>query len=104
MLGFVRARSTNEFDMYAKMKAKYPTWTKIMSSIAGSMEVNAALADFLVAIITQKTFLTQHLSDLRQITIKESLVKLTHKFSQIFQSLEKELFMRRSARSRMKSH
>ena len=50
-LGFVRARSTNEFDMYAKMKAKYPTWTKIMSSIAGSMEVNAALADFLVAII-----------------------------------------------------
>ena len=51
MLGFVRARSTNEFDMYAKMKAKYPTWTKIMSSIAGSMEVNVALADFLVAII-----------------------------------------------------
>ena len=50
-MGFVRARSTNEFDMYAKMKAKYPTWTKIMSSIAGSMEVNAALADFLVAII-----------------------------------------------------
>ena len=35
-LGFVRARSTNEFDM---------------SSIAGSMEVNAALADFLVVII-----------------------------------------------------
>ena len=50
-LGFVRARSTNEFDMYAKMKAKYPTWTKIMSSIAGSVEVNTALAEFLVAII-----------------------------------------------------
>ena len=50
-LGFVRARPTNEFDMYAKMKAKYPTWTKIMSSIAGSMEVNSAFAEFLFAII-----------------------------------------------------
>ena len=59
-MGFVRARSTNEFDMYAKMKAKYPTWTKIMSSIAGSGEVNTALAEFLVAIIehTEEIFAT----------------------------------------------
>ena len=35
-LGFVRARSAIEFEMYSQMKAKYPTWTKIMSSIAGS--------------------------------------------------------------------
>ena len=39
-LGFVRARSTNEFDMYAKMKAKYPTWTKIMSSIADILHLH----------------------------------------------------------------
>ena len=47
-LGFVRARSSIEFEMYSQMKAKYPTWTKIMSSIAGSEH---ALAEFLVAII-----------------------------------------------------
>ena len=48
-LGFVRARSAIEFEMYSQMKAKYPTWTKIMSSIL--LEVNTALAEFLVAII-----------------------------------------------------
>ena len=59
-LGFVRARSANEFEMYTQMKAKYPTWTKIMSSIAGSGEVNTALAEFLVAIIehTEEIFAT----------------------------------------------
>ena len=53
-LGFVRARSAIEFEMYSQMKAKYPTWTKIMSSIAGSGEVNTALAEFLVAIIEHR--------------------------------------------------
>ena len=98
-MGFVRARSTNEFDMYAKMKAKYPTWTKIMSSIAGSMEVNAALADFLVAII-------EHTEDI----FDSAPVRLETDYTQRsvgeveFQSLKKGLFMRKSARSRMKSH
>ena len=45
-MGFVRTRSTDEFEMYAKRKAKYTTWTKNMSSIAGRMEVNSALAEF----------------------------------------------------------
>ena len=50
-LGFVNARSANEFEMFSKIKAKYPTWTKIMSSIAATVKVNTALAEFLVAII-----------------------------------------------------
>ena len=50
-LGFVNARSVNKFEMFSKIKAKYPTWTKIMSSIAATVKVNTALAEFLVAII-----------------------------------------------------
>ena len=50
-LGFVNARSANEFEMFSKIKAKYPTWTKIMSSIAATVKVNTTLAEFLVAII-----------------------------------------------------
>ena len=63
-LGFVRARSANEFEMFTQMKAKYPTWTKIMSSIAGSVEVNTALAEFLVAIVTSFPFDFATTSDL----------------------------------------
>ena len=50
-LGFVNARSAKKFEMFSKIKAKYPTWTKIMSSIAATVKVNTALAEFLVAII-----------------------------------------------------
>ena len=41
------------------MKAKYLAWTKIMSSIAGSMEADSALSGFLVAIIEH----TEHIFD-----------------------------------------
>ena len=50
-LGFVRARSANEFEMYTQMNAKFPTCTQIMSIIAGRGAVHTAFADFLVAII-----------------------------------------------------
>ena len=56
----LRQGKINQWIWYiAKMKAKYLAWTKIMSSIAGSMEADSALSGFLVAIIEH----TEHIFD-----------------------------------------